>query len=277
MDQHTVPQPAGGGAGEWKAFEDFCPLSPLLYLLVLEPLLRRLKDEKTHPALRRITLTGSVRVKISAFADDITVFVSRLLDIVEVKMAVEKYEKVACAKVNLPGPFCWSDGPVLILEVWFGPGLQLKRNWLEVRTKVETQVVAWLRRRLFLKGRAEVCAGYIFPLILYRLSVLPLSRDHRVALEQSLFKLLWKDRSPLVRRQVCCQRFRDGGLGMPDLEGHWLTERLAYLGRSLATYVVWGLKVRSAFPRLSCTHLRLDQHQLPEPIFQLHSSTTRPT
>ena len=23
-DQHDVPQPAGGGAGEWKAFEGFC-------------------------------------------------------------------------------------------------------------------------------------------------------------------------------------------------------------------------------------------------------------
>ena len=152
--------------------------------------------------------------------------------------------------VPLPGPFRWSDGPVRILGVWFGPGLQLERNWLEVRTKVEAQVVAWLRRRLTLKGRAEVCAGYIFPLILYRLSVLPLPKVHRVALEQSLFKLLWKARSPMVRRQVCYQRPRDGGLGMPDLESHRLTERLAHLGRSLTTDAVWSLKVRVAFPCL---------------------------
>ena len=95
-----------------------------------------------------------------------------------------------------------------------------------------------------------MCAGYIFPFILYRLSVLPLPRDHRVALERPLFKLLWKDRSPMVRRQVCYQRPRDGGLGMPDLESHRLAERLAYLGRSLTTDAVWNLKVRVAFPRL---------------------------
>ena len=152
--------------------------------------------------------------------------------------------------VPLPGPFRWSDGPVRILGVWFGPGLQLERNWLEVRTKVEAQVVAWLRRRLTLKGRVEVCAGYIFPLILYRLSVLPLPKVHRVALEQSLFKFLWKGRSPMVHRQVCYQRPRDGGLGMPDLESHRLAERLAHLGRSLTTDAVWSLKVRVAFPRL---------------------------
>ena len=37
----------------------------------------------------------------------------------------------------------------------------------------------------------------------------------------------------MVRRQVCIQRTRNGGLGMPDLESHWLAERLAYLGRAL--------------------------------------------
>ena len=34
----------------------------------------------------------------------------------------------------------------------------------------------------------------------------------------------------MVCRQVCCQHLRNGGLGMPDLENHWLAERLAYLG-----------------------------------------------
>ena len=98
----------------------------------------------------------------------------------------------------------------------------------------------------------KVWIVYIFPLILYRLSVLPLPKDHRVVRERSLFKLLWKGASPMVRRQVCYQRPRDGGLGMPGLESHRLAERLAYLGRSLMMDVVWSLKVRVAFP-----HLRL--------------------
>ena len=44
------------------------PLSPLLYVLALEPLLRRLRDVKARPALRGVSLTGSVRAKISAYA-----------------------------------------------------------------------------------------------------------------------------------------------------------------------------------------------------------------
>ena len=147
--------------------------------------------------------------------------------------------------VPLPGPFRWSYGPVRILGAWFGLGLQLERNWLEILAKVKAQVGTWLRRRLSLKGRAEVCAVYIFPLILYRLSVLPLPREHRVALEQSLFKLLWsKSIGPLTSLLPTSPRWES------DLESHWLAEILAYLGQSLMNDTVWGLKVRNAFSRL---------------------------
>ena len=54
----------------------------------------------------------------------------------------------------------------------------------------------------------------------------------------------------MVHRQVCIQSIRNGGLGMPDLESHWLAERLAYLGRSLTGDAVWRLKASRPFLRL---------------------------
>ena len=122
------------------------PLSPLLYVLALEPLLLRLRDEGTSPSLHGVLFAGPLTTRVSAFADDITVFVSRRLDIKVVKEAVVEFERIAGAKVNfdkseglrlgskrgsntLPGPFRWSEGPICILGVWFGPDLQLERNW----------------------------------------------------------------------------------------------------------------------------------------------------
>ena len=239
-----------------------CPLSPLLYVLALEPLLRRLRDRTTNPALRGVPFAGPLTARVSAFADDITVFVSRRLDIKAVKKVVSEYERYVGAKVNfdkseglllgawrssntLPGPFRWSDGPVRILGVWFGPDLQLERNWSEIQAKVNAQVGIWLSRRLSLKNRlfnnglgdrGSIPGRVIpktLPLILYRLAVLSLPKVHRLALQRSLSRLLWGGARPMVRRQVCIQRTRNGGLGMPDLESHWLAERLAYLGRAL--------------------------------------------
>ena len=130
-----------------------CSLSPLLYVLALEPLLRSLKDEGTNLALRGAPFAGPLTARVSAFADGITVFVSRRLNIEAVKKAVGEYERIAGAKVNFdkseglrlggwrgrdnfPGPFRWNDGPVRIIGVWFGSDLQLDRNWSEVQAKV---------------------------------------------------------------------------------------------------------------------------------------------
>ena len=127
------------------------PLSPLLYVLTLESLPHRLRGERAFPALCGVSFTGSVRVKIFAYADDITVFMSSRLDILAVKKAVKSYEKVAGAKVNfdkseglwlgawrwgdpLPGSFRWSDRPVCILRVWFGPDLHLE--WAKVEAQM---------------------------------------------------------------------------------------------------------------------------------------------
>ena len=99
-----------------------CPLSPLLYVLALEPLMGRLRDERTSPALRGVPFAGPLTARVSAFADDITVFVSRRLDIKAVKEAVVEYERIAGAKVN----FDKSEG--LRLGAWRGSNTYAQRG-----------------------------------------------------------------------------------------------------------------------------------------------------
>ena len=65
-----------------------CLRSLLPYIFALEPLHRRLKDEGTNPALREVPFASLLIAKVSVYADDITVFVSRRLDIKAVKKAV---------------------------------------------------------------------------------------------------------------------------------------------------------------------------------------------
>ena len=76
-------------------------MSPL-YVLALEPLLRRLRDEGTNPAQRGVPFAA----RVSAF-DDITDFVSYRLDIRAVKKVVCETERIG-AKVNFDKKFCSS-------------------------------------------------------------------------------------------------------------------------------------------------------------------------
>lgn len=69
-----------------------------------------------------------------------------------VQKVLERYEKATKTKINrnkcsglwlgawksvdLPGSFSWTDSPVCVLGVWFGPGLRLKKNWSELLAKI---------------------------------------------------------------------------------------------------------------------------------------------
>ena len=89
--------------------------SSLLYILALEPLLHRLRVVKANLALIGVPLVGRIWARVSAFADDITVFVSRCSDIEAVKKAVARYELVTGAKVSFKKK--WSFA-VRCLEGW---------------------------------------------------------------------------------------------------------------------------------------------------------------
>ena len=219
-----------------QSFWQGCSLSPLLYVLSLEPLLHRLTDGGASPVLRGIPIA-----KVSANANDITVFVSHRLDIKAVKKAVARYDQIAGAKINfdkseglrlsawrvgvpLPETFLWSDGPVRILEVWFGPDLQVERNWSEVQAKVDAQLCTWLRRRLSLKTgwRCAPCASSSWSFTVC------ISSAKESSAGATTIPLQITLRRPMVRRQVFWQRSRYKGLGMPDLEKtgflkNWLT------------------------------------------------------
>ena len=134
------------------------------------------------------------------------------------KEAVVKYERMAGAKVNFD------------------------------KSEVNAQVGIWLSKRLSLKCMVEACAVYVFPLILYRLAVTSLPKARRLALQRSLSRLFWVGARPMVCRQVCIQRIRNGVWVC-----YWLAERLAYLGRSLTRDAVWRRKASRTFPCLKST------------------------
>ena len=123
-------------------------------------------------------LLASLAARVSAFADDITVFVSRRLDIKAVKEAVVEYERIAGAKVN----FDKSEG--LRLGAWRGSNTlqgpsagvtdpSASSGCGSARPPTGAKLVGSTNqgecsggnlafKEVVLKGRAEACATYVF-------------------------------------------------------------------------------------------------------------------
>lgn len=178
--------------------------------------------------LHRITLSGTTtQARYSAYADDVSAFVKSKGENDEVSKEISWYEEVTRAKINgdeslacgwvcgresfFPDP---SFGQMGLSRVCVGSDLQLEKNSLEVREKA---VRLSSRRRISLKGRANVCESHIWSIFLYRLSIFPVLCSKRNLLVLDLFHFLW-GMSRKVRFEVCCFYPSVCGLGMHDFE-----------------------------------------------------------
>ena len=130
-----------------------------------------------------------------------------------------------------------------------------RKNWTEVGKKVEKTCHLWSRRGLSLKGRAEVCASHIYPLIVYLLSILPLPDNIMSKLEAVMFEFLWQEKKHLVNRGICQLHPSEGGLGMPNLKTRQTILRFAFLERMCTEEDdgngdFWKEDAKRAFPTL---------------------------
>lgn len=109
-----------------------------------------------------------------------------------------------------------------------------------------------LRVRLSVNGRS--CATYVFPLILYRLSVLSLCKNRKKALEGLLFFLLCGDCKHQVCRKIVAYRPCIGGWCWEfHTMNHRHASRLAFLCRALTEDSILEAGVRNAFLILTIT------------------------
>ncbi len=124
-----------------------CPLSGQLYSIVIEPLLCKLRRELM--GLQINTLNCSI--KLSAYADDVTVIIRDQSDIQVLKQALEFYGKASSAVVNwgksdalwcgfkgpkLPGGSQWRSVGFKYLGVFLGTEGFKKKNWEGLLEKV---------------------------------------------------------------------------------------------------------------------------------------------
>ena len=74
------------------------PLSPMLYILTLEPFLHRLK---ANPVPRGSKLPGSTEVaRYTANANDVRILLTSSAEVIEVSKEIGRYEVVARTKIN---------------------------------------------------------------------------------------------------------------------------------------------------------------------------------
>jgi len=224
-----------------------CPLSPLLYILSLEPLACAIREEKI---IHGVKLPGGTEARISMYADDTTLILSDENSITRSFSLIDRYERASGAKLNQQksnGVFIgkWKNkrtGPVdiawvtsdKIVGIYFGNGDVVGKLWAEKIIQLEKSIEKWDVSDLTMKGRVTVVNIYILTKIWYIAEITPPPKKIIRKINSLIFPFIWGIKLEHVNRATMFLPPSKGGWGVIDIKSKMATMHCSHVGNIIS-------------------------------------------
>uniref|UniRef100_A0A671TGB6 Reverse transcriptase domain-containing protein n=1 Tax=Sparus aurata TaxID=8175 RepID=A0A671TGB6_SPAAU len=213
-----------------------CPLSPLIFALVLEPLAIAIRQNNDIMGIK----AGSKEHKLLLYADDILLLCRRpsttiphILTLIDSFSGVSGYkinwsksEAMPLSRVCPPSirqgwQFSWQPSGLTYLGIKITPRLEniMTINLLPLIQKIELILQNWTKLGLSLLGKINILKMIIVPKINYISNMLPLSMPHNALLKynKAVYSFLWAGKKPYINQTKLYAAIEDGGLGLPHI------------------------------------------------------------
>ena len=223
-----------------------CPLSPLLYVLVMESMACAVRAD---PDIDGFPLPGGNQVvKLSQYADDTSCLVASDASPRALFDLFAKYELASGARLNrskccglllrpwrsrssLPIDLRWSSTHIVVLGAKISPNAS--QDWDTILKSLELVFSSWQSRNLSYRGRALVASSLGVGRLWYLASVVPFGSDLVSRVNQLAFRFIWNNQGEWLSRLSVCLPLRSGGLGMVHLDSKLKSLRVMWVKRFL--------------------------------------------
>lgn len=232
-----------------------CPLSPILFILTLEPLLQSIR---TNDNIKGIKI-GQNQYKLAAFADDILFFLSNQhISLPHLLQELSLYKSLSNPKINYSKsqalnvslsepqnqlgkqnfPFKWTSDSVTSLGIQLPTNVNTlyDKDYLPLLQRIKQDLLAWHKGNVSWFGRAAIFKMNVLPRLLYLFQTIPIHIP--LSFFQQLRKLcrsfVWAHKSPRINFLQLTKPKPKGGLGIPDLHKY-------YQACHLQTIVDWHI------------------------------------
>ena len=263
-----------------------CPLSPLLYCLVVETLGQAIRRE---PSIEGIPIPGAhnKQSKVSQYADDTTLILANEYSISKSFDIIHRFERGSGSRLNptkteglwigslagrLTGPvnITWVADKLKILGVYFGNADLEQANWANRVKKLETRLNFWRLRTLSLKGKSMIINTIGASGLWHTATVLPMPDWVYTRVNKAFWGFLWHGKTELVKREITHLPLDRGGLsvvhareksralklrwarcvGDPSYESKWVYFARYWIGFSLSRQMKnWTFLRSNAAPK----------------------------
>uniref|UniRef100_A0A803K153 Reverse transcriptase domain-containing protein n=1 Tax=Xenopus tropicalis TaxID=8364 RepID=A0A803K153_XENTR len=220
-----------------------CPLSPLLFVLSIEPLAARIRN---NPDIRGVQLRDK-NFKICLYADDVLFTLTHpLTSLPNLHQELNLYglysgykinsDKTEVLPLNLPPTalkllklnynYRWQTDCLKYLGVYITQRYDIlyKINYVPLWKSLTTDINKWGKMNLSWFGKMATLKMTILPRLLYYFETLPVAipRPALQSFQNLCYRYIWGGKRQRIRRQVLQRQRSQGGLGVPDFYNYYL-------------------------------------------------------
>lgn len=269
-----------------------CPLSPLLFVMTLEPLAIAIRD---HPGIKGIHIS-EIEHQISLFADDILLYLSDLKNTIPVLLnLIDQFGSFSGYKVNqakssilflnrqdrinpaFQHPFTIARDGFKYLGIIITPQIKnmIPCNYDPIVAQVNDSLDRWMNLPLTIIGRINIIKMNILPKFLYLFQSIPLTPPPTFFsnMKKVFTKFIWNRRRSRLRLTLLYLPYERGGLQLPNLLWYVRAAQLrsALFWFSNAPNLPW-IQIEEKCAR----GLTLDSYLYSDSLKRLKQNTTNP-